>query len=94
MTEQTVGRKRDVERHHSPDAHLGTTVVDAVSDATGIPVPEMDTELNDHVDPDALDSLFANRFDGTPRRGGLLIFSMYGCEIRVYGDGRVVVTPE
>ena len=94
MAERTVSQRRNVERQHEPDAHLGTTVVDAVSEATGIPVPEMDAELNDHVDPDALDALFADRFDGRSREGGLLIFSMYGCKIRVHGDGRVVVTPK
>lgn len=94
MAERTVSQRRNVERQHESGAHLGTTVVDAVSEATGIPVPEMDAELNDHVDPDALDALFADRFDGTAREGGLLIFSMYGCKIRVHGDGRVVVTPK
>ncbi|SEO28406.1 hypothetical protein SAMN04487948_101519 [Halogranum amylolyticum] len=93
MSKRTIGR-RNVERQHPPEGHLGTTIVDAVSDATGVPVSEMDSELNDYVDPDALDALFADRFDGTPRKGGLLIFSMCGCKVRVHGDGRVVVTPK
>jgi hypothetical protein len=94
MSKRTVSQRRNVERQHSPEDHLGTTVVDAVSEATGVPVPEMDCELNDHVDPDALDALFADRFDGTSREGGLLIFSMGGCKVRVHGDGRIVVTPK
>lgn len=82
-----------VEAQNPPGTHLGTTVVDAISEATGVPVWEMDAELNDHLDPDALDELFADRHDGTPREGGMLVFSMAGCEVRVYGDGRVIVTP-
>lgn len=94
MVKGTVRPTLTIERHHPPEDHLGTTVVDAVSEATGVPVTEMDVELNEIVDPDALNGLFANRFDGTAREGGILLFSMLGCEVRIHGDGRVVVTPE
>ena len=94
MTKGTVQQSVSVERYNPPEDHLGTTVVDAVSEATGVPVMEMDVELNQVVDPDALDELFADRFDGTPRDGGILLFSMMGCEVRIHGDGRVIVTPE
>lgn len=94
MVKGTVQPTAKVERHNTPEDHLGTTVVTAVSEATGVPITEMDVELNDILDPDALDGLFADRFDGTPRDGGILLFSMMSCEIRIHGDGRVVVTPE
>lgn len=94
MSERADRPTGPVEVQNHPGVHLGTTVVNAVSEATGIPVWEMDAELNDFLDPDALDELFANRHDGTPRKGGRLVFSMSRCEICVYGDGRIVVTPE
>ena len=94
MAKRTVRRTGSVEMRNESGTHLGTTVVEAISRATGVPVTEMDTELNDFIDPDALDSLFADRYDGTPRGSGLVIFSMGGCEVRVDGDGHVVVTPE
>lgn len=94
MSKPTVSKEQNVERRVDPDIHLGTTVVDAVSEVTGVPVSQMDSELNECVDPDALDDLFSARFDGTPRQGGQLLFSMLGCSVQIHGDGRVVVTPE
>ncbi|SDM54871.1 hypothetical protein SAMN04487949_2036 [Halogranum gelatinilyticum] len=94
MSERTIRISEVTEQQTHPEEPLGMTVIDAVSQATGVPVTQMDVELNDYVDPDALDGLFADRFDGSPREGGRVVFSMLGCEIHVHGDGRVVVTPE
>ncbi|WIV67813.1 HalOD1 output domain-containing protein [Natrialbaceae archaeon AArc-T1-2] len=44
------------------------------------------TRLYDHVDPEALDALFANRYDGSRRRGGTVRFAV--------DDVTVVVRPE
>ncbi len=77
---------------HEGDVHLGTAIVHAVSEATGVATEAMDVELNDIVDPDALNHLFADRLDGRPRAGGRVCFSMLDCEVRVFSDGRIVVT--
>jgi hypothetical protein len=81
---------RDVDR----DVHIGTTIVSAVSEASGVPVAEMGVELNDVVDPDALNHLFADRLDGTPRLGGRVVFSMIGHVVTVSSDGTVTVTAD
>ena len=94
MSKRTVRVNEVIEQESHPEEPLGTTVIDAVSQATGVSVTGMDVELNDYVDPDALDGLFADRFDGSPRQGGKVVFSMLGCEVHVHGDGCVVVTPE
>jgi hypothetical protein len=73
--------------------HIGTAVVRAVSEAVGTPVTEIDVELNDIVDPDALNRLFAPRYDGTPRHGGRVIFEMSNCEVTVFESGRVRAVP-
>lgn len=85
---------RMVERQAEADVHIGVTIVQALSEATGVPIEEMDAELNDFVDPDALDRLFAPRIDGEPRSGGRVAFSMLDCTVRVFSDGRVVVENE
>jgi hypothetical protein len=77
---------------HEGDVHLGTAIVHAVSEATGVAVEAMDKELNDVVDPDALNHLFADRLDGRPRAGGHVSFSLLDCDVQVFSDGRIVVT--
>lgn len=57
-------------------------VVRAVSAVQGRDPCSLDP-LSAVVEPDALDSLFADQFDGTPRTGGRLSF--------VYGSCRVTV---
>jgi hypothetical protein len=91
---RSVGdRPGAVELRLEDHQHTATAVVKAVSEATDTPVSDIDVELNDVVDPDALDRLFAVRYDGTPRRGGTVSFEMYDCEVIVEKGGRVVAVP-
>ena len=85
-----------VEVVHDPDRHLGTTVVDAVGEAAGVAPNELPFELNDYVDPDALDALFATRPDGTSRAGGRVVFRVegHGVTIDAESPDRVVVRVE
>jgi len=77
---------------HTGEVHLGTTIVQAVSEATGVAPRDMETELNDVIDPDALNHLFADRLDGSPRQGGRVEFRLQNCRVTVDGDGRITVT--
>ena len=79
---------------HEGSAHIGATIVRAVGEATGIPTDRMGTALNDVIDPDALDQLFADRLNGTPRHGGRVVFTMLGCRVTLDGDGVVTVDPQ
>jgi hypothetical protein len=81
-----------VELFHDGEKHLGTAIVQAVSRAADVPVEAMEDELNDVVDPDALNHLFADRIDGRPRKGGTVAFTMEGCDVTVSSEGRIVVT--
>jgi hypothetical protein len=83
-----------IELTHDPDHHVGTTVARGIAEVSDTPVEELDAELNDYVDPDALDRLFAERLDGTDRDEGRVVFPMQGCLVEVYADYRVVVTRE
>jgi hypothetical protein len=87
------GARTRVEVVHDRPGHLSTSIVEAVSEATGVPTEAMEVELNDVVDPDALNHLFADRLDGRPRRGGRVSFFMLDCLVEVYDDGRIVVEP-
>lgn len=51
------------------------------------------TPLNDVVDPDALNSIFAPRKDGVNREGGLVRFTLSAHEITVHSEGRIVINP-
>lgn len=69
---------------------VSTVVVSLLAEVTERPPNELDS-LNEVVDTDALDEIFADRSDGTQRDGGALVFRSNGCEVTVYGDGAVVV---
>ena len=88
--------EREVHRvHHdlNGDQALSTSVTVAVADAAGVEPSDIPEQLYDVIDPEALDTLFEPRDDGTPRRGGRLAFSLYGHHITVDGDGTVTVQP-
>lgn len=66
-------------------------VVTAVAEELGLEPDELDAPLNDFVDVDALDSLFAPTYDGVARASGHVTFAMLGCEVTVDGRGEVTV---
>lgn len=70
---------------------LSVTVVTAVAEVCDCD-PE-DLDLNAVVHPDALNSVFSPRYDGTPRRGGTLSFSLAECSVTVRPDGEIIVDP-
>jgi hypothetical protein len=74
-------------------ATVTTTVVHALADATGIDVTEAEFTLNDYVDPDALDRLFAPKADGTPRSVGHVSFPVMGYQTTVYSTGQISIRP-
>lgn len=75
---------------YDPDEReLSTVVVSAVSRVMGVPVEEL--ELNAVVHPGALNLLFSDRPNGTPREGGSLTFRLAGCEVTLEGNGEVVL---
>jgi hypothetical protein len=76
----------------SSDVALSVVVVDAVK-AVLDESPATVGTLYDVIDPDALDSLFEPKADGTPRAGGTVEFTLADCEVTVRGDGDVIVAP-
>lgn len=90
------GTSEAVHVAHEDGVHLGTTVVHALAEATGTDPIDMEVELNEVVDPDALHRLFAARSDGTPRRGGSVTFDILDHTVRIGADdsGGVVVSVE
>lgn len=57
-------------------------VVRAVSAVQGQDPCSIDP-LTGVIEPDALDTLFSDRYDGTPRTGGRLSFVYGGCRVTV-----------
>lgn len=81
--------------YHDEDspATLSTTVVHALSDVLGADASVMREHLYDAVDLRALDLLFRDRSDGTPRDGGYLSFRVYDHQVTIYGSGDVAIEP-
>ncbi|QLK27650.1 hypothetical protein HYG81_08610 [Natrinema zhouii] len=80
---------------HDPDgpATLSTTVIHALADCMGVDVTDSRVSLYNTVDPDALNTLFRPRDDGTPRIGGTLSFVVSGYHVRVGGNGEILIEP-
>lgn len=64
---------------------LAVTVLKAVADREGVDVTDL-PPLDDIVNPDALDEVFARKHDGTPRQGGRITFSYAGYSVTVHSD--------
>lgn len=70
-------------------------VVDAIAAAEGVGAVELTEPLNDSVDPDALNSVFAPRHDGSARTGnGSVEFSSNGYCVVVEKNGDVRLDPQ
>lgn len=74
------------------DRELSVTVVHAVLDVTGKEPTEVN--LNDAIQPDALNRIFGAKHDGTPREGGTVTFEFAGCHVAVEASGEIRVDPE
>jgi hypothetical protein len=79
-----------IEWEPASEEDLATLIVVAVAEITDVDHTEL-TPLNDVIDPDALNAIFAPRKDGLERSGGRVLFSLSGHEITVDSSGRVVI---
>lgn len=71
---------------------LGILVVMGVAAVADLDHTELQP-LNQVVDPDALNKLFAPRKDGVQRVGGRVSFTLSGYHVTVYSEGRIVIDP-
>ncbi|WP_265110962.1 HalOD1 output domain-containing protein [Halosolutus halophilus] len=70
-------------------------VIEAVASVEGVPPDEVGPpeyeSLYEVLEPEALDSLFADQPDGTPRPGGFVSFTYCGYRITVEKCGTVTI---
>lgn len=94
QSQQTQGAQTYFVQHDfDGPAKLTTTLAHAISDVSGINVTDTGFQLNDHVDPEALDRLFKPKSDGTARMNGQLSFTIWGYQVTVYSDGQIAIVP-
>lgn len=74
------------------DPPPSVVVLETLAEASGRSIESFDP-LYDHVDVDALDSLFRPLEDGRPRGSGRVTFYIDGYRASVHGDGLVAVEP-
>ena len=72
---------------------VSTAVVTALARVKGVDPVDLDERLYDHVDPCALDQLFAPTGGGSFRNGHVS-FAMAGCRVEVDESRTVTVTPQ
>jgi hypothetical protein len=68
-----------------------TLAVIACAKQAGVYPDDPDRLLNDVVDPDALERIFADTLSGTPRQGGRVAFEVWGHTFVVSPDEVVVL---
>jgi hypothetical protein len=82
-----------IERRPPEGKHIGVCIAQAVAEANAVETRELEAELNEVVDPDALNRLFSDRPNGAPRDGGTVSFEIADCRVTVDPDRTVVVEP-
>jgi hypothetical protein len=90
VTKTVMARSAAVEQPDQ-DETVTEAIVTTVSDYTGTDVTDLEP-LNNVVDPDALNLLFAEEWEdqaGTPKR---MAFTYAGCEVVISSDGSVQVS--
>jgi len=85
-----VGPETELTYEARDDEALSECVVAAVADASEADPARLDP-LAETIDPDALDALFDDRYDGTARADGVIQFSFCGYDVVACGDGCVSV---
>lgn len=80
------GRRGRVEYSRTETEPPSIAVATAIARYTGDEVTASNTTLYEHVDPDALDALFENQYDGSRRGDGEIEFDVE--------DATVVVGPD
>lgn len=85
-----VGPETELTYEVCDDEALSEGVVAAVADASDADPARLDP-LAEAIDPDALDALFDDRYDGTARADGVVRFSFCGYDVVACGDGCVSV---
>lgn len=96
--QRTAIDQNDLDAESKSDLFTWTTersvseqVVQAVAHVSGCSVTEIEP-LNNAVDADALNNLFAEKLDGSMRRGGYLAFEYANHFVTVFASGRIEVT--
>lgn len=82
----------DTTEYDVVDGNYSNAVVSAVADEVSVDVTEISDRLYDEINPDALDSIFSDQYDGTTRAGGRIIFTICGCEVVVRSGGVVTAS--
>ena len=76
---------------YADEEQLSTAVVMALADITGGDPGNIGVPLYDVIDPDALDNLFSDKHDGSPRTGGKVVFTILNYEVTVQSYGEIVI---
>lgn len=77
---------KQVETETADNGTLAHSIVEAVTEAENVTYDELTPPLNEVIDPDALNELFAQR-----PSVGKVVFNYNSCEVSVFTDGYVMV---
>lgn len=81
--------------HYDSDgsATLTAAIVHAIASIADVDVSQGEFSLYDSVDPDALESIFGSKADGSKRTGGHVAFTALDYEVYVYANGDIIIYP-
>lgn len=69
---------------------ISTRVIRGVESIVGVD-EDKTAWLYNSIDPDALDAIFSQKHDGTPREDGKVVFTARNCEISIRSNGEITV---
>jgi hypothetical protein len=99
VSDETSGLMTVSPEHHfyhdlEGGTSLTTTLVLALAEVQDVEVQALGFTLYDHVDPDALDSIFTPQPDGSIPEGRRIELTIADHSVTVHGDGHIVVTED
>ena len=83
-----------ISHEYAATENVGTEVILAVADASGVSPREVTERLADQINPEALTDLFQPLADGTPRTDGYVSFGFEGYFVIVSAEGVITICSE
>ena len=77
--------------YHDDSRTVSETVIDAVAAIQNLDPTDTRIPLDESVDPDALDAIFEDTFDGRTRYDGRVVFEVAGLEVFVHANSHIFI---
>jgi hypothetical protein len=74
-------------------AKLSSTLIHAIAEVANADMTDTESTLFQHVDPDALNELFAPPGRDASATNGHLRLDIWGYDVTIYANGQIIIAP-